>query len=414
MINVLRLSTRNLLRYKRRTLLTGLLITVGVVAVLLFGGLAGSFRTMMTESITDSMLGHLQIHQRGYVSSIENLPLTMNLDADQMERVTAVLDEMPGLIAYSPRVKLGGNLSNFKDTTNIRLNGVHPEREDETCPGLRDRIREGTADEELVKRDHLLLPQLLARGMDIGVGDTVVLVAGNRDGSVNGITVTVQAIIEGVTGPGGRDGYLHIDDARALLRMEEPEVSEIAIRLENRALIPRASALLERELDAYRDARDRPLYEIHTWDQLSPFANIARMIDILMLAINVVLVCIVLISVMNVMIMAIYERVREIGTLSALGTPSHRILGLFLGEGALLGLLGAMLGALISVAAILVLNVYPLNFAFGRQVLELRPEIEPGAIGVVFVLVILVSVAATLQPAWKAARMNPVDALRHV
>jgi len=414
MLDVLHLSARNLLRYKRRTLLTGLLITVGVVAVLLFTALSGSFRDMMVDSITDSMLGHVQIHQRGYVSSIENLPLTMNLDAKQLEQVERVLESMPGVKAYSARVKLGGSLSNFKDTTNIRLNGVDPEREDATCPGLRGRIQEGSADEALVKSGHLLLPQLLARGMDIGVGDTVVLVASNRDGSVNGITVTVQAIIEGVTGPGGRDGYLHIDDARALLRMEEAEVSEIAIRLEDRALIPRMAAALERELNAFRDGRDRPVYEVHTWDRLSPFSNIARMIDILTLSINVVLICIVLISVMNVMIMAIYERIREIGTLSALGTPSHRILGLFLGEGVLLGLLGAVLGALISQGAVFVLNQYPLQFAFGRQVLELQPTIAPATIGIVFALVFVVSVAATFHPAWKASRMHPVDALRHV
>ncbi len=414
MLKVLRLSARNLLRYKRRTLLTGLLITVGVVAVLLFGALAGSFRSLMIDSITDSMLGHFQIHRRGYVSSIENLPLTLNLDAEQTERVEHILRDMDEVKAHSLRVKLGGNLSNFKETTNIRLNGIDPDREDRTCPGLRARIVEGEAADALVKPGHILLPQLLARGLDIDVGETVVLVAANRDGSVNGITVIVQAIIESVTGPGGRDGYLHIDDARDLLRMEEPEISEIVVRLENRRHLNRVAQTLRAELAAQQDGRNRPLYEVHTWDQLSPFSNIARMIDILALAINVVLISIVLISVMNVMIMAVYERVREIGTLSALGTPARRVLGLFLGEGILLGLLGAALGTLFSVAAVFVFNVYPMRFAFGRQVLELEPQISPLHIGVVFMLVLVVSLLATLQPARKASRMNPVDALRHV
>ena len=64
--------------------------------------------------------------------------------------------------------------------------------------------------------------------MKVKVGDTVVLVATNLDGSVNGKTFIVQGVLEDVTGPGGRDGYIHIDDARELLRMTEPEVSEIA------------------------------------------------------------------------------------------------------------------------------------------------------------------------------------------
>ena len=59
------------------------------------------------------------------------------------------------------------------------------------------------------------------------------LVATNRDGSVNGKTFVVRGILESVTGPSGRDGYIHVDDARELLRMSQPEVSEIAIRLKD-------------------------------------------------------------------------------------------------------------------------------------------------------------------------------------
>ena len=91
--------------------------------------------------------------------------------------------------------------------------------------------------------------------------------------------------------------------------------------------------------------------EVHGWDQLSPFANIARMIDLLDLFIRVMLVGIVLISIMNVMMMAVYERIREIGTIAAIGTPPRRILGLFLAEGLLLGLIGTAIGTAASLAA---------------------------------------------------------------
>jgi putative ABC transport system permease protein len=64
--------------------------------------------------------------------------------------------------------------------------------------------------------------------MKVKPGDTVVLVATNLDGSVNGQTFVVQGVLGDVTGPGGRDGYVHIEDARTLLRMTEGEVSEIA------------------------------------------------------------------------------------------------------------------------------------------------------------------------------------------
>ena len=63
--------------------------------------------------------------------------------------------------------------------------------------------------------------------MKVKVGDVVVIVATNKDGSVNGKQFKVGGILESVTGPGGRDGYIHIDDAVEVLRMEEPEVSEV-------------------------------------------------------------------------------------------------------------------------------------------------------------------------------------------
>jgi putative ABC transport system permease protein len=154
---------------------------------------------------------------------------------------------------------------------------------------------------------------------------------------------------------------------------------------------------------------------VHGWDQLSPFANIARMIDLLDVFIRVMLVGIVLIAVMNVMMMAVYERIREIGMIAAIGTPPRRILGLFLTEGLLLGLVGTAIGTLLSLVIIYTLTLWPVHFTFGRQQeLVLVPAIAAIDVLLVGVIVLLVAVAASLQPAWKAARMDPITALRHV
>ena len=79
MLNIFKIAVRNLMRYKRRTLLTASLVTIGVVFVLVFISVSGSFKNMMIGQITDSFLGHIQIHKRGYVASIDSLPLTLNL-----------------------------------------------------------------------------------------------------------------------------------------------------------------------------------------------------------------------------------------------------------------------------------------------------------------------------------------------
>ena len=87
MKNIFKISLRNLLRYKRRTLLTSLLIILGVVMVVVFSGISKSFKEMMIGTITDSMMGHLQIHKSGYVSSIDNLPLHLNLKDDEINNL---------------------------------------------------------------------------------------------------------------------------------------------------------------------------------------------------------------------------------------------------------------------------------------------------------------------------------------
>ncbi len=415
MWNILKLAARNLTRYQRRTLLTSALITLGIVAVLLFIAIAGSFKGAMIAEFTDSVLGHMQVHRKGYVASIDNLPLNLNLAPPQVRTIEEALGAIAGVAAYSERIKFGALFSNFVETTNIRLSAINPDQEQRTVPLLRGRISDGTKDGPLVTPGHILIPELLARGMKVKIGDTVVLVATNRDGSVNGQQFVVSGVLGTISGPNGRDGYIHIQDGRTLLRMAQPEVSEIAIRLHSLADIPRVSRELNAALAGMVNPEGKPAAEVHSWEALSPFSTIARMIDLLTVFIQVMLVGIVLISIMNVMIMAVYERVREIGTMAAIGTLPSRILGLFLAEGLLLGVLGAALGTALSLAAIGLLNLVKVRFSFGmQQNLVLAPSIGPGKILLVASVVILVAVLASLQPAFKASRMDPINALRHV
>jgi len=412
MANIWRIAARNLFRYKRRTLLTLSLIVLGIMFVTLFIAVTGSFKSMMIGQITDSSLGHLQIHRQGYLAAIDTLPLTMNLKPQAMKKIEKALQDIPEIESYSPRIKFGGMFSNFTETTNIRINGVDPEKELKTVPLLTARITEGA---QTLKKGEIIVPELFARGMKVKTGDTVVVIATNRDGSVNGKQLRVGGILESITGPGGRDGYIHMEDAEEILRMEEMEISEVAVRVKDFGRLNQVADKLTASLGQEKNMMGKPLLDVSTWEKLSPFYNIARMIDIMTLFIKLMLIAIVLISIMNVMIMAVYERIREIGTIAAIGTLPRKILAMFVLEGLCMGAAGAVIGSILSGVVIYIANMAKITFDFGRQTgLVLSAVIQPMDLLTVCGIVIVVSILASLQPALKAARMDPIQALGHV
>jgi len=417
MKNILKIAIRNLLRYKRRTLMTSLLIILGVVMVIVFSGVSVSFKNMMIGSITDSMLGHLQIHKKGYVSSLDNMPLHLNINENGMNKIEKLLKKHEDRIeAFSYRIKFGAMLSNFTETTNIRLSAVQPELENKACPRLVERIKEKVIDpDNFVKQGEIIVPENLAKGLKLKIGDEVVLVANNKDGSVNGLSLKVANVIEGLVGPTGRDGFIHIEDAKIILRISGNEINEVAIRLKDADKLSSVEKLLSKELSQFKNKQDKPAFELHTWANLSPFSTIASIVDLLIITVKIVLIAIVLISILNVMMMSVYERVSEIGTISAIGTLPSKVLWLFMAEGLSLGVISTMIGNILGIFTLLIINASNIHFSFGRMKnILLETSISFSDLFIVSVIVILIAIISSLQPAVKAAKMQPVDALRHV
>ncbi|MEA3491614.1 MAG: FtsX-like permease family protein [Campylobacterota bacterium] len=410
MKNIIMMGFRNLKRSSRRTMLTAALITIGVIFVLVYSALSSSFKAYMVGEITDSMMGHIQIHKKGYIASVDNLPLDKNLNRKQIDKVLEVLGTSPYVESYTFRIKLGGLFSNYVSSTNIRLNAINPKKEIKTLPLFAKRIEE--SEPHLLKEGEMLIPELLAKGMGVKKGDTAVLVVNNKEGSVNGLNLKVVGIVEPISGPGGRDGYFHIEDAKKILRIEGAEVSEIVVRIKDVSKLQEAMKSL-RPLAAIKNQKGKPIFEIHAWTKLSPFYNIVKMLDLMDLSIKIILISIVLISILNVMIMSVYERIKEIGTIAAMGTPPSTIVKLFLAEGFMLGLFGAITGAVISFIIVKIIDMVGISFSFGRQSdLMLHPSLQSSDVIVVSIIVIVIALIASISPALKAAKLNPVDALR--
>jgi putative ABC transport system permease protein len=410
MRNVVVIALRNLFRNKRRTFLTSSLISFGVILVVVFGGLAISFKSQMVGVLTNTAMGDLQIHGKGYVESIDNLPLNLTLSGAELAKVETLLKDMPDIAAYSPRIKFGAMISNYAQTSNIRLSAVYPEMENRTVPELVKRIKGHiTHPDTFVRPGEILVPENLMKGLSLHTGDEIVLVATNKEGSVNAITLRIAAVTENVFGPSGKDGYIHMQDAQALLRMDRPEIVEIAIHLQHFDKLSAVSSQLKTKAAASQSP-----FEVHTWEQLSPFASIARIVDLLIIVVKFILISIVLVSILNIMTMSVYERISEIGTIAAIGTPPRRILSLFLVEGFAMGLLSTVAGMVIGIGTLWVMNVTKIEFTFGQMNVSLAPSIPVGELVWIAVIVMLVSLFAGFQPAYRASRMEPVNALGHV
>ena len=156
MLNILKIAVRNLARFGRRTLLTSILVTLGVLSVVLFIAISGSFKAIMIGQFTDAVLGHLEVHRKGYVASIDNLPLNLNMQPAAVQKVEQALSKLDGIEAYSERLKLGAMFSNFTETTSIRVNGVDPDKEAATMPLLPGRITQGSKEPPLqIGRAHV-------------------------------------------------------------------------------------------------------------------------------------------------------------------------------------------------------------------------------------------------------------------
>lgn len=411
---VLRIALRNILRSRRRSAMTASLIVIGMLLVMVFSGVLNSFKYMMIGTITDSVMGHLQIHRTGYVGAIDNLPLHLNLKGEDAAAVRRALESNPEVEAYSLRLKFGAMLSNFEQTTSVRLTAVDPAMETATCPVLRKRLLSGGGVDagDLLQPGEVIVPQSLAQGLGLRPGDEIVLVATNQDGSVNGVGLRVGGIVEGIMGPSGRDGYVHLDDARDLLRLDEDEISEVAVRLAGLERLEEAGKSLAAALGDEPGPDGKPRFELHTWAQLSPFSSIATSVDLLIVTVKVVLVAIVLVSVFNVMMMSVYERVGEIGTMVAMGTLPGRILSLFVTEGICLAAASTLLGNAVAVLVLTALDLSDIHFSFGRtKDMALQISVDPVELATVSLTILGVALLSSLYPAFRAAAVNPVDAL---
>jgi putative ABC transport system permease protein len=229
--------------------------------------------------------------------------------------------------------------------------------------------------------------------------------AGSHAG-LNALDVTVQGFLR-TTHPSEskRAVTVTLAFAQELLRMKG-SVTHYVLGVSNVDRLEDTAAALRATLG--------PTFQITTWRDMDPTnSGRARIMTALMSLITVVLFLLVLTGVVNTMMMSVFERIREIGTMMAVGVTRRRILSLFLWEAALLGFFSASLGCLLGFGVVAWLGHRGITMAFGPN----EPVTYVPAVTLVFLLTVVLftvggTLIAALYPAWKGSRLRPAEALR--
>ncbi len=250
----------------------------------------------------------------------------------------------------------------------------------------------------------------LAQSFQAAAGSSrVTLASTSPKGRANSLDVSVQGLsVSSLPFENKRVVTVPLKLAQELLGMEG-RATEVAVAVDD-------LANLERIADELRAALG-PRYEVHTWQELQPFVRDVISRQRYMLGIlSVILFVIIITGIINTMLMSVFERVREIGTMLAVGMRRRQVLLLFLLEAALLGVLGGVGGALLGSAIVHALAVkgIPMAIVSSSASSVLRPEVSPGFILMALAVAVVGSLVASAWPAWRASRLHPVDALRSV
>ncbi|AIW21815.1 ABC transporter permease [Vibrio coralliilyticus] len=378
----LRIAYLNLLRNRRRSVLSALIITIAVFALTSAGGF-GLYTYESLQESTARDTGHLTISIRGFFEKDEDMPLANGLEDSAV--VYKQLISNPDIRGIQPRIEFTGLVSNGNKSTIFVGTGVNEREFDMKGPFLDVRQGKTLSDVRSSRyqpsEPEVMLGVDLARNLNVSIGDWITVLATTSDGALNALDFKVHGIYStGVPDLDKRQLYLHIESVQELLVSDK--VSTLSVFLYETQNTLKLQSWVE---DQLASLPHRQALEVTPWQQRAFFyTKVKDLYDRIFGIMGAVMSLVVFVALFNTMTMSVTERTREIGTLSALGTYPAEIVAGFVREAALLAGIGTLLGGLLTAATSIVLMVvdvqmppppgrtdgYPLNIYFSLELLS--------------------------------------------
>lgn len=403
----LTLAARNLWKNRRRSLATLLAIAVGFAAVNLFAGYIHIvYQSLKTGAIRGEGLGHVTIAKHGFFARGSLNPEKYLFSQAELQKLNTILQQ-PDVALISPRLSVSGLVSNGRVSTIFIAEGENPKMANALrLSGL------GIPRLDADKPDSGLISKGLAEMLGAKAGSNLVVLSSTLAGQANALDLDVQAVWDtGVAATNDKLAKLPLSFVQKLLDTEGASRVVVLLKDDEADANRYRTDLLPRLKAAGFDV------EIKTWIELSSFyRQVKNLFDMIFVFLFSIVFVVVLMSIVNTLSMSVMERVREIGTLRALGMKKRGIVCLFAVEGGMLGVIGCIVGATLSVVSAQLINLAHITYTppSSSNVVPLHVGILPGMLAATALVLALVAMLAAFWPARRAAHVEIVDALGHV
>ncbi|MGD2069390.1 MAG: FtsX-like permease family protein [Gemmatimonadota bacterium] len=407
-----RIAWRNLWRNRTRTWILSSVIAATYGLSLVGMGIGDDSHQRMLREAVVAAGGDILVHGVGYWDSRGS-----DVTIPDAATVVEILRGVDGVEAAHPRILVNGLVSTSAASRPVFLQGVEPASEAEFRDLLED-VSAGTFLEE-DRRDPLVLGVELAEELELELGDRVVLTASDPEGEVTRALFHLTGILDsGVREADELMGYTTIEAARQAISMDG-RLTQVGLQIPRDAEPEDVAARVREALGARADS-----LEVLTWREAVPeMVGFVELDDAFGYIYFVVIFVVVLFAITNTFLMAVMERVREFGLLSALGLRGRRIGRLLLAETLALTALAMALGFALGFGGHLAANHWGINVAaWGLDEIEvagvdmadmvIRSTITPVKWIAASIMVAVASVASALYPAWRATRLAPSEAMR--
>jgi len=405
----LRLAWRNIWRHRIRTVIIVLAMGLSLGMMMWYDGLMDGFNNAIAGNAVRVLGGNVQVHAAGYREKVDSNPLLpLKDDAAVIQAALA----QPNVIAAARRIQTGGLISNREGAFPMTIIGIDPEAEAPVSL-IAEHIVDGRYVEP-TDQDSVLIGQGLADALALKVGDRVTMVGSDIHKQNRQRTMTVIGIYDiGIPLMEKGTSYISLTEAQDLFGLRG-QSTEVQITLKKvgteSAIVSALTPLL-------------PGYEVESWANTYPeLSNAVGRKNIVMDIFSVIIVMIAGIGILNLLMMAIYERTREIGLLGAMGLKPRQIATTFILEGALIGVVGVLAGIAFGLMINLSLMQVGMDYSQFAGMTDymallsgkIYPTLGISKLPMRATIIFVIAALAALIPALIASRREPSEALHHV